>query len=299
MVIKSILLSAFLSRTFGSSNQVEQAALIAAEMMDAPNVASTNSDVRSSSESTDASPSAVTPATRSSATRPSQIDACSTYCRLMDAGDCSTVYSNGENCANLVDVDGTVRVSSPQNPSGTAISVETAFGQVSTRSCTAACESASGCTSSFCKPNSHCQGLFWATKSPEAFCFHSETNSCNTETPLHCGQSRTSDGRSGPGVTAEGESEEDSLGSENTTEDAKDQEAGESEAVSTKKPEATSQKKAEETQPTQKSGNGTTVPASGSVANANANESKSAITRHSSWIAATIFVAASLQAMVL
>ena len=218
----------------------------------------------------------------------------------MGAGDCSTVYSNGENCANLVDVDGTVRVSSPQNPSGSAISVETAFAQVSTRSCTAACESATGCTSSFCKPNNHCQGLFWATKSPEAFCFHSETNSCNTETPLHCGQSRTSDEGSRREHAAEGVAEEDSLGSDDTTEDSKGQEAGESssesEAVSTKKPEATSAKTAEETQSTQRAGS---VPTSGSVANANANESKSSLTRHSSWLAATIFVVVSLQAMVL
>ena len=67
-----------------------------------------------------------------------------------------------------------------------------AFKEVSTESCSSACERTSDCPGSFCKPNNHCQGLFWADRTAGAFCYHTESTPCNSLVPVHCDASGAS-----------------------------------------------------------------------------------------------------------
>lgn len=119
----------------------------------------------------------------------SVVDPCVTLCHLMAAGDCSLVQAVGSYCANLFK-DGERYVVDSRS-SNDHVSSENAFSEVSTSSCSSACQRTADCPGSFCKPNNHCHGLFWANKASDSFCFHGESHPCNSLVPVHCDSTGT------------------------------------------------------------------------------------------------------------
>ena len=115
------------------------------------------------------------------------VDPCITYCHLLGGGNCNSVYSADDICVNLIrGPDKSIVVASDPVEKEQCIKTSEAFEAVSTPSCDSACDQTPGCAGSFCKPNDHCQGLFWEKSEPKAFCFHSEKQPCNPHVPLLC-----------------------------------------------------------------------------------------------------------------
>ena len=134
---------------------------------------------------------------------PSGVDPCKTICNLSSAGDCSKVKAVDSICLNLYkDQHSGAYFVSEGRSDLLQVTISQAFGSVSTKSrtCEEICRNTTGCSSSFCKSNNHCQGLFWNTLHPEVFCFQTIANPCQHNTPLHCNPE--SPGGSGPEVEA-------------------------------------------------------------------------------------------------
>lgn len=132
---------------------------------------------------------------------PSGVDPCKTICNLSSAGDCSKVKAVNSICLNLYkDQHSGAYFVSEGRSDLLQVTISQAFGTVSTKSrtCEEICGNTTGCSSSFCKSNNHCQGLFWNTLHPEVFCFQTIANPCQHNTPLHCNPGNP--GGSGPEV---------------------------------------------------------------------------------------------------
>jgi hypothetical protein len=115
------------------------------------------------------------------------VDPCTTYCHLLGADNCVSVYSANDHCVNLIKApNGLIVASKDSGATDEYIKVSEAFESVSTVSCDSACEQTPGCTGSFCKPNDHCHGLFWESKELSSYCFHSDDQACNPHVPLLC-----------------------------------------------------------------------------------------------------------------
>lgn len=115
------------------------------------------------------------------------VDPCKTFCAAADAGDCSTVHARDGICANLAyGPGGRLRVSFSKLADVHRVTTSEAFAAVSTGSCDNACNATPACKSSFCKPNGHCQSLFWDDLRTATLCFHDGINRCRVSAPLLC-----------------------------------------------------------------------------------------------------------------
>ena len=185
MMIKLAALSAILFQGSRATEAVEPAALAAAQTMDEVKKAESQPEDTVVYQLVEMQPSP-RPAGQPVDHRAAHIDPCRTFCYFRAKGDCSTVFTDGDYCVNLLREGSEWLVKPSEKVRHGKVMAAAALGQVSVMSCTAACKRTEGCTESFCKPNKHCKGLFWVKLVPEKLCFNSDVQQCNPLTPVHC-----------------------------------------------------------------------------------------------------------------